>query len=85
MAVNPKLVQYKVFNSEEEANDFVEAWDGEQLVGIVEGKNGTFVIALPNPVSKAITKAIDMAVEEVKLKVPLACEWVVHKNWYGCH
>lgn len=85
LAVNPKLVQYKVFNSEEEANDFVEAWDGEQLGGIVEGKNGTFVIALPNPVSKAITKAIDIAVEEVKLKVPLACEWVVHKNWMGCH
>ena len=84
-AVNPKLIQYKVFNSEEEANDFVEAWDGEQLGSIVEGKNGTFVVALPNPVSKAITKAIDMAVEEVKLKVPLACEWVVHKNWYGCH
>ena len=85
LAVNPKLIQYKIFKTEEELKDFENAWEGEQLGSAVEGKNGTFVIALPNPVSKAITKAIDMAVEEVKLKVPLACEWVVHKNWYGCH
>lgn len=84
-AVNPSLIKYEVFNTEEEANEFIETWEGEQLGSVVEGKNGTFVIALPNPVSKAITKAIDMTVEEVKLKVPLGCEWVVHKNWYGCH
>lgn len=85
LAVNPKHVKYKVFNSEEEAEKFVEEWTGDQLGSIVEGKNGTFVIALPNAVSKAITEAINMAVEEVKLKVPLGMEWVVHKNWYGCH
>ena len=85
LAVNPKLVQYKVFNTEEDASKFVANWEGEQLGSIVEGKNGTLVVALPNPISKAITKAIDMAVEEVKLKVPLACEWVVHRNWMGCH
>lgn len=85
LAVNPKLIQYKIFKTEEELKEFESSWDGEQFGSAVEGKNGTFVIALPNPVSKAITKAIDMAVEEVKLKVPLGCEWVVHKNWYGCH
>lgn len=85
LAVNPKLIQYKIFKTEDELKEFEDTWEGEQLGSAVEGKNGTFVIALPNPVSQAITKAIDMAVEEVKLKVPLGCEWVVHKNWYGCH
>ena len=85
LAVNPKLVQYKIFKTEDELKEFESTWDGEQLGSAVEGKNGTLVVALPNPVSKAITKAIDMAVEEVKLKVPLGCEWVVHKNWMGCH
>lgn len=85
LAVNPKLIQYKIFKTEDELKEFESNWEGEQLGSAVEGKNGTLVVALPNPVSKAITKAIDMAVEEVKLKVPLGCEWVVHKNWYGCH
>lgn len=85
LAVNPKLIQYKIFKTEDELKEFEDTWEGEQLGSAVEGKNGTLVIALPNPVSQAITKAIDMAVEEVKLKVPLGCEWAVHKNWYGCH
>ena len=85
LAVNPSLIKYKVFKTEDEANEFVNTWEGEQLGSIVEGKGGTFVVALPNPVSQAITKAIDMAVEEVNLKVPLGCEWVVHRNWMGCH
>ena len=85
LAVNPSLIKYKVFKIEDEANEFVNTWQGEQLGSIVEGKGGTFVVALPNPVSQAITKAIDMAVEEVNLKVPLGCEWVVHRNWMGCH
>ncbi len=30
-------------------------------------------------------KAIKMAEKETRLKVPLGMEYVVHKNWYGCH
>ena len=26
-----------------------------------------------------------LAVKEVNLKVPLACEWVCARNWYQCH
>lgn len=85
LAVKPSLIKYKVFKTEDELKEFESTWEGEQLGSPVEGKNGTLVVALPNVVSRAITKAIDMAVEEVKLNVPLACEWVVHKNWYGCH
>lgn len=85
LAVKPSLIKYKVFKTEDELKEFESTWEGEQLGSPVEGKNGALVVALPNVVSRAITKAIDMAVEEVKLNVPLACEWVVHKNWFGCH
>lgn len=85
LAVKPSLIPLKKFNSEEEAEKFINNWTGEQLGAITHLANGKPCIAMPNIVSKAIIKAIDMAVEEVKLKVPLGCEWVVHKNWRGCH
>lgn len=85
LAVNPELVSYKIFDSKEDENNFRKDWTGEQLGATVLGNNGKLVIALPNDVSKAISAAIDMAVAEVNLKVKLGMEWVVHKNWYGCH
>lgn len=85
LAVNPKLIQYKVFDSEAEAEKFRKDWTGLQLGATVHGNNGKFVIALPNEVSKAVEQAIAMAVKEVNLKVELGMEWVVHKNWFGCH
>ena len=85
LAVNPKLCKFKVFDTEEDAESFVSSWEGAQLGSIVEGKGGKFVVTLPNVISEAITKAIDLAVDEVKLKVPLACEWVCARNWYQCH
>ena len=85
LAVKPNLIPLKKFENEDEANEFINEWDGEQLGSISYLANGKPCVAMPNVVSQAITKAIDMAVEEVKLKVPLGMEWVVHKNWYGCH
>lgn len=85
LAVNPKLVSYKVFDTEEDAKKFKAEWTGDQLGAIVEGKNGKFVITLPNVVSLALANSYNRAVEAVNLKVPLGHEWVVHKNWYGCH
>ena len=85
LAVNPKLCQFKVFDTEEEAETFTKEWTGDQLSSIVEGKNGKFVVTLSNPVSKAIHRAIDMAVEEVKLNVQLGYEWVCANNWFKCH
>ena len=85
LAVNPELCKFKIFDTEEEAESFVSSWDGAQLSSVVEGKGGKFVVTLPNVVSEAITKAIDLAVAEVKLKVPLGMEWTVHKNWIGFH
>lgn len=85
LAVNPKLVNYKVFDTEEDAKKFKAEWTGDQLGAIVEGKNGKFVITLPNVVSLALANSYKRAVEAVNLKVPLGFEWVVHRNWFGCH
>lgn len=85
LAVNPKLIPFKDFETEEDCDLFVDNWRGEQLGAKTELSSGKFRIALPNPVSKAITEAIKMAEKETRLKVELGMEWVVHKNWYGCH
>ena len=75
----------KDFGTEEDCDSFIDSWTGDQLGAKTELSNGKFRLALPNPVSKAITEAIKMAEKETRLKVPLGMEWVVHKNWYGCH
>lgn len=85
LSVDPKLITYKIFASKDEAKAFIETWEGEQLGSLVEGKNGTFVLAMPNVVSIALCNSYKRVVETVALKVPLGNEWVVHKNWYGCH
>ena len=85
LAVNPKLIPLKVFDTEEQYKDFVANWKGEQLGAETHYQSGKICIALPNPVSLAIEKAIKMAEKETRLKVPLGMEYVVHKNWYGCH
>ena len=85
LAVNPKLIPLKVFDTEEQYQDFVSGWKGEQLGAETHYQSGKICVALPNPVSLAIEKAIKMAEKETRLKVPLGMEYVVHKNWYGCH
>lgn len=85
LAVNPKLIPLKVFDTEEQYKDFVSDWKGEQLGAETHYQSGKICIALPNPVSLAIEKAIKMAEKETRLKVPLGMEYIVHKNWYGCH
>ena len=85
LAVNPKLIPLKVFDTEEQYKDFVSGWQGEQLGAETHYQSGKICIALPNPVSLAIEKAIKMAEKETGLKVPLGMEYIVHKNWYGCH
>lgn len=85
LAVNPKLIPLKVFDTEEQYKDFVSGWKGEQLGAETHYQSGKICIALPNPISLAIEKAIKMAEKETRLKVPLGMEYIVHKNWYGCH
>lgn len=86
LSVAPSLISYKVFDNKDLAKEFIKNWEGEgQLGDPAEGKDGKYVVALPNVVSIALAAAYDRAVETVGLKVPLAHAWVVHRNWYGCH
>lgn len=85
LAVNPKLIKFKTFDSEELFEDFKNSWSGGQLGSEVTLKNGKICIALPNVVSEAILKAIEKAEIETRLKVPLGMEYVVANNWYNCH
>ena len=80
LAVNPKLIPLKVFDTEEQYQDFVSGWKGEQLGAETHYQSGKICIALPNPISLAIEKAIKMAEKETRLKVPLGMEYIVHKN-----
>ena len=85
LAVNPKLVELKTFDTEEDYKEFLSNWDGEQLGSETTLRNGKICIAMPNVVSKAITEAIKLAEIETRLKVPLGMEYVVANNWYNCH
>ena len=85
LAVNPKLIELKTFDTEEDYNEFLSNWTGEQLGSETTLRNGKICIAMPNVVSKAITEAIKLAEIETRLKVPLGMEYVVANNWYNCH
>ena len=85
LAVNPKLVELKTFDTEEDYKEFLSNWLGEQLGSETTLRNGKICIAMPNVVSKAITEAIKLAEVETRLKVPLGMEYVVANNWYNCH
>lgn len=86
LVTNPKLMQFKSFNTEEEAEEFVKNWDKSQgqISAIGHSAKGYYV-ALPNVVSKTIAESIKKAEQVTKLKVDLGFEWIVGKNWYQCH
>lgn len=85
LAVNPKLIELKTFDTDEDYKEFLSTWTGEQLGSETTLRNGKICIAMPNVVSKAITEAIKLAEIETRLKVPLGMEYVVANNWYNCH
>jgi len=81
--VKKENVKFKTFLNKEEAEDFVNNWEGSQLSAISEGN--TWYVTLPNDISQCIEKAINKTQELLKLNVDLGYEYVVHKNWNGCH
>lgn len=86
LSVSQKLLKFKTFNTETEANEFVSNWNKEegQISAVGHSEKGYYV-ALPNTVSKTIANSIKKAEKIVKLKVDLGFEWIVGKNWYQCH
>lgn len=86
IAFNPEMADFKVFNTQEEAEYFVSNYKGEQQLSVInEGKEGKFYVTLPNPVSIATQDAINKTTELLNLNVELGYEWVVGKNWAQCH
>ena len=85
LAVNPKLIELKTFDTDEDYKEFLSNWTGDQLGSETTLRNGKICLAMPNVVSKAITEAIKLAEVETRLKVPLGMEYVVANNWYNCH
>jgi hypothetical protein len=81
--VKKENVSFKTFETEEEAKEFVSSWEGSQLSAVSNGN--TWYITLPNDISNSIEKAIKETQELLKLNVPLGYEYIVHKNWMGCH
>jgi len=86
LLTKPELIKFKLFSTEEEAENYKKNWKGEgKLSGIKEGNKNNWYIALPNPLSLAIEKATEMTEKLLNLQFQLAFEFDVHKNWYGCH
>ena len=83
LVVNPKLIEFKTFETEDEAKEFVSTHTGSQLSAITHSKK--IYVALPSVVSIATENAIKKVTEKLKLNVPLGFEYSVEKTWYGCH
>lgn len=82
-AVDPKLVSFKTFTSKEEAKEFSKNWLGSQISDISEGNS--WYVTLPNDVSESIEWATKETEKLLKLEFNLGFEWIVNRNWWGCH
>lgn len=84
LAIRKDLVKFEIFDTEEQALEFVEKWSGEgQLSTIAHARK--YYVVYPNVVSQAITNAITRTEELLKMNVKYGFEWVVGRNWYECH
>jgi len=82
--VKKDLVKFEMFESKEQAQDFIKNWKGEgQLSAVGEGR--VWYVCPPNIVSLAIEYGMRKTEELLKLNVPLGYEWIVGRNWYECH
>ena len=82
---NPEIFEFKVFDDEGSAKEFVSNWDSEQLSAIGEGKNGKYFVTLPNIVSKNIQKSMFEVEQKLKIKVEMGFEYMLGNNWFQCH
>lgn len=81
---DPQLFTFKTFNTKEEAEDFCDKWDGEQLSAISQAK-GKYYIAFPNAISLAITEAMRETEKLLRINVSMGFEYMIGRTWYDCH
>lgn len=80
LALNPKLIDVKLYGTEEEAK--ANLAEGSSAIG--HSSKGYYV-AYKTQVVECIEKSIQKAQEELKLRVELGFEWIVGRNWGQCH
>jgi predicted PolB exonuclease-like 3'-5' exonuclease len=81
--VNKNLFEIKKFPDEDSAKQFVSDWKGSQLSAVSHINN--WFIVMPNIISETVTESLRKTEEILKLRVPLAVEWKLGRNWYECH
>lgn len=84
MYANPKLFQFQVFDTEEQAEEFVKNWTGNQLSAVAKGKDKYFV-TLPSKVSMGIEESMETVKNRLNISVEMGFEYMLGNNWYECH
>lgn len=84
MYLKPKFLKFKTFKTKEEAKEFVNNWEGNQLSAIGEGKD-SFYVSLPSIPSIKLEESIEEVTKLLNVKVPMGFEYMVGNNWYECH
>lgn len=85
MAMNPKYLKCEVFDTEEEAKEFIRTWEGGQLTAIGEGKDNKFFVGLPNDFTEMTVESIKEVEKLMNLNVELAIETQYGRTWGQCH
>jgi hypothetical protein len=83
LEVSKSLVKFKMFVTKEEAQEFRESQENIWSE-VAESPKGGYFVAYSRPGELAAIAA-KSAGEHYKLKVPLAAEYVVGRNWAECH
>ena len=79
--VSVKSIEFKTFNTKEEAEAFN---DGRAWSGVGHGKDGKFYRAWCLAGQYAM-EAVEETGEYYKLNIPLEAEYMIHRNWAGTH
>lgn len=83
--VDPELLKFKTFHSEEEAEEFVSTWRGRQLGAVQKGKDNKYYVTLPNVVSETLEDKILEVERLFDMKVSMGFEYVTGRNWRDTH
>lgn len=83
MEVKKELVQFKMFETKEEAQQFKDAQE-HIWSDIKDSPKGGVYVAYSRP-GELAAQAVKEAGEYYNLNVELTAGYMVHKNWAGCH
>lgn len=82
--MDKSLVSFKIFKTEEAAEDFKEKYQEEEILSDVIEKNDRYYVA-KSAVGDILARSVTEAGEYLNLNVPLTAGWQVGKNWADTH